>query len=392
MTGGTVASERIPVEPRVLVWARESLHLAPDQAASKLGVSLNVLTEWEDGDREPTISQLRRAAKVYKRPLAVLLLPDPPLDFSVPRDFREGPTEPSPKLAEEIRRAHEQRLVMEEISNLRLDLAPEPSEVPSLSRRDDPEVSGQRLREFVGVSVEEQQSWASARDALNEWIAAVEARGVLIIQTDRVDTSETRGFSIHADRYPVIAVNGSDWPRPKVFTIFHELAHLGLGRGGICDLHDRPPGSEDVEALCNRIAAAALLPAEAVRQTVDDLRLPRPNGWSLDALGAVARRFRVSQETALLRLVTLNRAAWDDYTRLKPELEERYREAFEARRERMRESPGGPSYYVMRARNLGRTYTSTVLDAYRADAISSLDVATYLGIRFKQLPNLESVA
>lgn len=138
----------------------------------------------------------------------------------------------------------------------------------------------------------------SARDALNGWISAVEARGVLVIQTDRVDTSETRGFFIHADRYPVIAANGSDWPRPKIFTIFHELAHLGLGRGELCDLHDRPPGSEDVEAGCNRIAAATLLPADAVRGVVADL--------------------------------------------LKPELDERYREAFEVWRERMRESPGVP--------------------------------------------------
>lgn len=388
-----MATPRIPVEPSVLVWARESLNLERPDAASKIGVSINVLSEWESGERQPTINQLRKAASTYKRPLAVLLLPEPPTDFSVPQDFREGPGTPSPNLMQEIRRAHEQRLVLMDIAQLRSDLVPVPMELPSLQGAEgDPERAGSILRAFVDVPLEEQRDWSDPREALNSWIHAIETRGILVIQTNRVDIAETRGFSIHADRYPVIAVNGSDWPHPKIFTTFHELAHLGLGTSAICDLHDVHPERFDVEALCNRIAAAALLPEHAVLEAVDSRRLPGSAGWSLESLGDVSSEFKVSREATLLRLVTLGRASWHDYSQLKPQMQRRYRRAFEAQRERMREAGGGPSYYTLVARNLGRVYTSTVLEAYRSDIISSLDVATYLGIRFKQLERFESVA
>lgn len=223
-------------------------------------------------------------------------------------------------------------------------------------------------------------------------MSAFESRGVFVIQTARVGIGEMLGFSVHGDDYPVIALNGTDWPRRKVFTLFHELAHLSLGRGGICDLHDRPTSKLDTEAFCNRAAAAALMPARAVEAIAERHQLPATGVWELDDLQVLADTFRVSQEASLVRLIGRRLASWDDYARLRPELHERYQSAYEAERRRMRESEGGPSYYVIKARNLGRAYTTAVLDAYHADALSSLDVANALGIRFKQLPQFEAAA
>jgi hypothetical protein len=52
---------------------------------------------------------------------------------------------------------------------------------------------------------------------------------------------------------------------------------------------------------------------------------------------------------------------------------------------------GGPNYYVVKARDLGHGYVASVLEAFLSRAISSLDVADYLEVRFEQLPKLESV-
>lgn len=387
-----MASERIEVEPAVLTWARTSLRLSEELAARKLGVSHATLQRWESGAQPPTLNQLRKAASVYKRPLAVLLLSEPPMDFSVPRDFREGPSDPSPELVVEVRRAEEQRALLLELRQRQPDLIIEPTSLPNARVDEDPDEVGSRLRVFLGVSLENQQSWAQPRDALNGWASAFEARGVFVIQTSGVDIAEMLGFSVHGDGYPVIALNGSDWPRRKVFTLFHELAHLALGSGGICDLHDRPTSRLDTEAFCNRVAAAALMPASSIDAVVARHHLPSTGSWQLDDLQVVTDSFRVSQEATLVRLIGRQLASWDDYARLRPELHERYRSAYEAERRRMRESEGGPSYYVIKARNLGRAYTTAVLDAYHADALSSLDVANALGIRFKQLPRLEAAA
>lgn len=387
-----MASRRVSVAPSVLVWARETLNLSPSAAARKIGISEAVLARWESGTQAPTIVQLRKAAKAYKRPLAVLLLPSPPRDYTVPWDFREGPSDPSPRLIEEIRRAHQQREAIAAIADLSPDLAPPRGLLPSVARDASMESAGRVLRQFLNVSLSQQRTWKSPRDSLAGWISAAEARGILVIQTDRVAIDEALGFSIHAEDYPVIALNGSDWPRRKVFTLLHEIAHLALGSGAICDLHEAAHPSKETESFCNAIAAAALMPAEAMRSALEGLGAPRLDAWNLDLVETVSDAFGASTEATLLRLISLRAATWHDYERLRPELLRRYREAHEAQRARLRESKGGPSYYVIHSRNLGRRYTNTVLDAYHANIISSLDVADYLHIKYQQLPKFEAVA
>lgn len=382
--------ERIPVEPSVLRWARESMRLTVEDAARRLGVSEETVAKWEGGAVSPTINQLRTAAEKYGRPLAVLLLSEPPRDFSVPRDFRDGAEEPSPRLIEEIRRAHEQRDVMLELSAIGATDSAGRAELPAISTGESPEKGGVAIRSFLRVNLATQRAWNRPAEALNGWIAAVEGQGVLVLQTSRLPLEDALGFSIHAVDFPVVALNGADWPRRKVFTLFHELAHLAIGSGGICDLHERVAANADTETFCNQVAAAALLPAEAFASVAD--RVAADAAWSLESLEPLADHFGVSQESALLRLVALGRATWDDYGRLKPELQARYRDAWEDQRRRLREAEGGPSYYMLHARNLGRRYTQAVLEAYHSEAISPLDVATYLRIRFEQLPKLEAAA
>jgi transcriptional regulator with XRE-family HTH domain len=104
------------IKPSVLKWARESLNLPLPDAAKKIGVKVSKLSEWESelGGSTPTIGQLRKAAHVYKRPLAVFFLPEPPRDFDALKDFRRLPDltrlPATPKLSLEIRRAQMRRI------------------------------------------------------------------------------------------------------------------------------------------------------------------------------------------------------------------------------------------------------------------------------------------
>ena len=99
------------VEPEVLRWARESIGLTPLAAARKIGLSDETLVDrWEAGAAAPSIPQLREAARVYKRPLAVFFLSRPPDgSFDVMHDFRRLPDAEarlwSPELHGEYRRA-----------------------------------------------------------------------------------------------------------------------------------------------------------------------------------------------------------------------------------------------------------------------------------------------
>jgi len=90
------------VKPEILVWARELAHLRLDQAAAKLKMEADALAAIESGDTPVTIAQLRKIGELYKRPLAVFFLPEPPRNFDAQREFRrfagKEPEQLSPQL------------------------------------------------------------------------------------------------------------------------------------------------------------------------------------------------------------------------------------------------------------------------------------------------------
>ena len=391
-----MATERISVQGSVLAWARRSAGFrAPKDVAGKLGVSVATVEKWEDNELDPTITQLRTAAKVYHRPLAVLLLREPPADFDAMRDFRNveqaDEAEWSPELHVEFRRAVLQREVMLELSEVSPDSVPDAETVVGVSLSAGPEAGGEAIRQFLGVTMAQQRVTGDPGVALNLWISAVEARGVIVMQTKGVELSETRGFSISEWPYPVIALNGSDWPRPRLFTLLHEMAHLALNLGGLCDLHVEAAGASDIETFCNQVAASALLPASTLLS--DPLVAQTSSGanWLLPELSALSSKYQVSSEAILLRLVSLGRATWTTYWQRKPEFEREYGAAREAQKEKRKGKTGGPSYYVVKARDLGHGYASSVIDAYRTRRISSIDAADYLDVRFSQIEKLTAV-
>jgi len=384
--------ERIAVAPKVLIWARKTARLDEETARKRLGVSAENLARLEAGDVAPTLRQLRLAATAYGRPLAVLLLPEPPDDFDALRDFRAGHEgrkgETSHELTVEYRRALMQREVILELADF--GAVPSAPATPTFAiGLDHPaEDAGRLVRAWVGV---DRTTWPEPRDALAGWIAATEAQGVLVMQTRRVKPAEVRGFSVSEWPHPVMALNGSEFPRGRLFTLVHELAHLGLNAGGLCDLHEerRSDDLDDrIEMYCNAVAAAALMPRDAVLSVPAIVRATADHAWSTDELDTLARPFGTSAESLLLRLVGLGKATWDLYRALKPEFQRLYGEA----KDRQRQSEGGPSYYIVKARDLGPGYVRTVLDAYRGRTITSFDVADYLDVRYEQIPRLEAAA
>ncbi len=386
---------RVWIKPDVLRWARKSAGLNEEVAARKLGVSRASLEKWERGELDPTIRQLRVAAKIYRRPLAVLLLPEPPTDFDALRDFRrlsgEGGKAWSPALHVEFKRALSQREVYLELNDLAPGAVPRSADRLALPTNADVEASAEFIRSVFGLANIRVDT--DGREVLNAHVAAVEAAGIIVIQTGGIDISEMRGFSISEWPYPVVALNGGDWPRARVFSLLHEVTHLALNAGGLCDLHEakkRTRSEEEIEHRCNAIAAAVLLPKQKLLADPAVARAGSNHPWTLDELLDLARRFGASSEAILLRLISLGVSTWELYRERKPELDRQYADARDRERRRQKEASGGPSFYVVKARDMGHGYVASVLSAFEARAISSLDVADYLDVRYDQIPKLEA--
>ena len=387
-------AERIPVAPGVLTWARRSAGYSDiELAARRLSVKPDQIEKWESGDLDPTFAQLRNMAKLYRRPLAVLLLPEAPKDFDAMRDFRrtgsEGPPAWSPALHSEFKRALSQREVLLELAELAPATVTDPGAF-SLTMATDAEAASQEIRRLVGMDDWPSSVLRDQRKALRAAVEAVERLGVLVLQTRDVPISEMRGFSISEWPYPVIVLNGSDWPRPRLFTLLHELMHLALHDGGVCDLHERRAtnrtDSDRIEHYCNQVAAAVLIPKSSLERNLQNFSLSNLNTKDLYELSQL---YPASSEVMLLRLIGLGKVTWESYRRLKPELDEIYADRRAEEKTRQRERDSGPSYYIVKVRNLGQGYVQSVLDAFYARAITSFDVTDYLDIKYDQLPKLQ---
>lgn len=382
------------VKPALLVWARESIGLSQAAVAKLVDVDESRIKAWEEEEECPSIAQLRKYAEACRRPLAVFFLSEAPKTFDAMRDYRrlpeEGEIPECPPLNREILRATQRREVA-------IDLLEDAGEeVPEFGLRiaaaTSNEDAGAKIRSFLGVALQEQSSWRDSDAALREWCRKVEARGALVFQTERVPLQVMRGFSISAVKLPVIVINGQDFPNGKIFTLFHELAHLALNAGGICDLHNqasRVPESDALEVRCNAIAAAALIPrADLLGHTILVNR-DRSAMWSDSELGGLARGFNVSREAILRRLLTFGLVTEAFYQQKRTDYFEIYKQQMELRKKKQKDHPGGPPPYRMVIRGNGRSYTGMVLSAFRDKQITLSDVSDYLGMRVKHLREVE---
>lgn len=375
------------VKPALLVWARESAGFTVEEAAKKIAVKPARLIEWEGGESRPTISQLRKVATAYKRPLAVFYLSKPPKDFQAMHDFRRLPGrvagQESPAVRWEIRKARYRRQIALDLMSM---LGASPPRFQLQGRAvDSPEALAQKARTALGVTLEQQFGWKSLYDAFNHWRGAVEDLGTLVFQASGIDVKEMRGFSIGNRPLPVIVVNVKDHPNGRIFSMLHELCHLILKREGLCDLVEestRPPEEQRVEVFCNQFAAAVLMPRDAVLGE-DLLRQRRVEDWTDQELIGIARKYRVSREAFLRRLLVLGRTTSSYYQHKRKQLLEEYE------RRGATKTEGFPPPDRKAVSYAGHAFVRLVLDGFYQEKITSSDVSDYLEVKLKWMPKIE---
>src|SRR3989338_7544396 len=81
-------SINIAVSHKVLVWAREAIALNRTNASERTGISSKRLIQLEDGEKQPTLEELKELSKAYKRTIATLLLTTQPQEKPLPKDRR----------------------------------------------------------------------------------------------------------------------------------------------------------------------------------------------------------------------------------------------------------------------------------------------------------------
>ena len=387
-------SPNVEIDRSILHWARESSGIDVATAAKRAGTTPARIEEWEEeGGSCPTIKQLRKLAKAYMRPIGLFFLPELPEDPESIKDFRKIPDEfqeeMSSALRFEIRLAWDRR---EEALEMIADLDEEPTIIHDrFSLANDPDKIALKIRKMLGVSTTQQMQWRTKYDAFNAWRQAVEQKGALVFQTGIlrnliVDPKEARGFSIAEQPYPVIVINSKDHPTARCFTLIHELAHILLADGGICDLHNPFRATSHVdrtEVFCNRVAGSTLVPADALLRTNVVQNHGSHADWSDDELEVLAKKFWVSWEVILRRLLILRKTSRVFYQRWRNERND----LFPGRETSGEVKISTPTRVIIRN---GRLFPALVLRALRNRRITSFRAADILGAGADRLRDVET--
>jgi Zn-dependent peptidase ImmA (M78 family)/DNA-binding XRE family transcriptional regulator len=374
-------SMEVSVEPKVLIWARESIGRNIEEVAKKLNISEDTVTKWETGKKRPAFIQIEKLATLYKRPLVAFLLTEPPQELPTPNDFR---TELSikhkpltPKTLLIIRKA---RRFQASAVELNKELG---NQIRPFSMRtalsDKPEIVAERvIAEIISTDFNISR-FSNSEEAFKGWKRILEENGILVFQIN-IQQREIKGFSIIEGGLPAIIVNKSDEANSKIFSLFHELAHILLNRSGICDMVE-DARSLPIEKFCNHFAGAFLVPPEKLLNTTLVRQNKHTDIWDNKTLKIIADEFRVSREVILRRLLMLGRTSGQFYKKWRAENVREYRPF----------GRGGRNPVKACVEERGKKYVSMVFKAYDQAKISVLDTADYLGVKIDQIPKVHEM-
>jgi Zn-dependent peptidase ImmA (M78 family) len=256
---------RVPIDRETIIWARERCNLPIDQAAALLRVEFDHLFKIEEGEVLPSATLFRKMASVYLLPEATLLGAVPDNEQPLPKDFRSFDGNRVKLSYETILAVRRVQARQEAIAGLaEIDDEIVAPELPIHSLKDDPDELGASFRRAFGFPIVDQLR-QTTQQAFQRWRLMVEDLGVSVY-IEPLGRDDSRGVSLFFNQFPAIIIDQNEKSHgARLFTLFHELAHLLIRQTGISNFNPQ----NRIESFCNRFAAAFLMPREAVEAVFD---------------------------------------------------------------------------------------------------------------------------
>ncbi len=293
---------RVDVKPEMFRWARERAGIHVDALVKRFPR----YPEWESGEKQPTLKQLEKLARVTYAPIGSFFL-SAPLDEPVPiPDMRTIGNEfvgrPSVELLETVYLCLRRQDWYRDYA--RIEGEDPLAFVGSTTTGSDVETTAEEIRAELGFDVEERNDLRTWTEALRRFIQQADALGVLVMTSGivgnntrrRLDPEEFRGFALSDDLAPLVFINGADTKAAQMFTLAHELGHIWLGESALSDADVVSVPAHEIEGWCNRVAAELLVP---LRSLLESYRKREELPIQLNRL---ARQFKVSTLVVLRRL------------------------------------------------------------------------------------------
>ncbi len=367
----------IPVNHLVLVWARESLALTRNQASDRTGITSKRIIQLEEGEKSPTLDELKLFSKAYKQTIATLLLSSPPKEKPLPTDRRTVDSTDigffDEKTILSVRKA---RALVKSYVELSQEMG---RGIPKFSLSatlfDSPQEFANKVRYLLNL--DEIRGITDMNQALDAYIEKVEALGIAIFQLS-LTKDNLRGFTIIDEEIPIIGIRrGSEQATAKIFTLFHEFGHILLNESGMCDLNERT--NSEVEQWCNAFSGEVLIPTAELlgMQKVHDHQRKGEQTWKLSELVSLGTYFHVGPLALLRSLLKVGLTTSSFYK----EKHEKWNKPQFGRAA----IPEGRNLPKETIKEKGRTYISLAFSAYDQNKIDIKDLSDFLGVKFSYI-------
>ena len=368
-------AEAMPITPELLTWARQRAGYSLE-AATK---DFRKIAEWENGEDGPSYPQLERLAEKFRVPVAVFFFPEPPALPPIEESFRTlGPAQFElipPRIRLLLRKALTFQMGLEELNFGRNPAKRLITRDLSFQPSDDVDLIAAQVREYLGVTMDQQFGWGDAETALEIWRQSLIDAGVYVFK-DQFRDGGYSGFCLYHDEFPIICLNNTTAKTRQIFTLFHELAHLLFHTSGVDTptddyIDDLSPDDRSIEIICNRMAARLLVPDNVFERAFAG---STPNEA---AAAELAQLFSVSREFIYRKFLDRDLITGEEY------------EAAAKRWAAEKKGGSGGDHYYTKITYLGPEYITLAFQRYYQNQIDANQLADYLDTKPKNLTRLE---
>ncbi|MCF1585323.1 ImmA/IrrE family metallo-endopeptidase [Tetragenococcus koreensis] len=265
-----MVAARVPITPYVIKYYIDTSNV--DLEDLEKDANLKNINGWLDSSAQPTFNQLNQLSKKIKVPFGYLLLNDVQKESSSLIEYRtilnNEVDKPSRDLLETIDD-------MEDKQNWMRDFLIRNSyEKLNFVGKFTKEASIQAIAKDIRKTLQINEKWfldCQGNKSFNYLRSKFENAGILVMQNGIVkanthrplNVDEFRAFVLVNEYAPLIFINSTDSNGGKIFSLFHELAHIFLGESDLFNDNNvsNPIYRNDLEVLCNNIASELCIPA-----------------------------------------------------------------------------------------------------------------------------------
>lgn len=258
----------VNIQPAVIRWALSQTK--EEQLGTKL---MDNIMRWLDGSKTPTFNQIEDFSRRANIPLGYFFLQTPPVEEIKLLDYRTVDSielvNPSRNLIDTI---HEMENVQDWMKEYRQDADFDTlSIVGSLKGKTDVLEITNQIRNDLELPLDWYKNKKTISEAFNYIRGLLEYSGVLVMlngivgkNTHRaLNIDEFRAFAMVDEWAPLIFINSADSEGAKLFSLFHEIAHIWIGENDLYNDRRNSKNVKDIEVLCNAVASELMVPKEA---------------------------------------------------------------------------------------------------------------------------------